>query len=65
MGEIEEADSRALVGSTARRMDAARHGARSQLKEVFKDPAEMLKRFSAPRPATWQVLSLEAVEAQR
>ena len=60
LAKIEEAEAVALVDPTGKTADAARKALGDKLKEVFKDSAEMLKRFE-PHLA---VVSLEAVEAQ-
>src|SRR5438477_8263060 len=57
LAKIEEAEAVALVDPTGNTADAARKALGDKLKEVFKDPAEMLKRFE-PHLA---VVSLEAV----
>jgi predicted dehydrogenase len=59
LAKIEEAEAVALVDPTGKTVDAARKALGDKLKEVFKDSADMLKRFE-PHLA---VVSLEAVEA--
>jgi predicted dehydrogenase len=59
LAKIEEAESVALSDPSGKTADAARKALGAKLKEVFKDPADLLKRFE-PHLA---VVSLEAVQA--
>ena len=59
LARIEEAESVALVDASGNSVDAARKTLGDKLKEVFKDPAEMLKK-SKPQMA---IVSLETAAA--
>lgn len=59
LAKIEEAESVALVDATEKTAEAARKALGGKLKEVFKDPATMFKRYS-PHLA---IVSTEAVDA--
>ncbi len=61
LAQIEEAESVALSDPSGKSVDAARKALGAKLKEVFKDPAELLKGFE-PHLA---VVSLEAAEAPK
>ena len=61
LAQIEEAESVALSDPSGKSVDAARKALGAKLKEVFKDPAELLKRFE-PHLA---VVGLEAAEAPK
>ncbi len=59
LAKIEEAESVALADPSGKSTDAARQALGDKLKGVFKDPAEMLKRFE-PQMV---IVSLEAAAA--
>jgi predicted dehydrogenase len=59
LAKIEEAEAVALADASGKTADAARKALGDKLKEVFKDPADMLRRFE-PQLA---VVSLEAAAA--
>ena len=59
LARIEEAESVALADPSGKSVDAARKALGDKLKEVHKDPAELLKKFE-PHMA---IVTLEAVKA--
>src|SRR5215472_10494453 len=59
LAKIDDAEAVALADPSGKSADAARRALGDKLREVFKDPAEMLRRFE-PHLA---VVSLEAVQA--
>jgi predicted dehydrogenase len=59
LAKIDEAEAVALADPSGQTADAARKALGDKLTQVFKDPAEMLKRFEPHL----SVVSLEAVEA--
>src|ERR1051325_2765918 len=59
LAKIEEAEAVALADPSGKSADAARQALGGKLKDVYKDPADLLKRFE-PHLA---VVSLEAVAA--
>ncbi len=59
LAKIEEAETVALADASGKSADSARQALGDKLQEVFKDPAEMLRRFQ-PHLV---VVSLEAVQA--
>src|SRR5881628_2720648 len=59
LAKIDEAESVALSDPSGKTVDAARKALGDKLKEVYKDPADLLKKYQ-PHLA---VVSVEAVEA--
>jgi predicted dehydrogenase len=59
LAKIEEAESVALTDPSGKTVDAAKKALGDKLKEVYKDPAELLKKYQPHL----SVVSVEAVEA--